>query len=523
MKFNGKDSNPFDTIEKCSSLLLKNRILVKEIWHPNNIGTYSVTLSIDKGLLISNGKGINKEYALASAYGELFERFLNMAYFRINSQSFYELNCKNPKLSDEFLFSKWCDLSNINNEYINQITSQLNKDYNEHYESWLNIEDKDDKLVLSNRFTDLWYGTNGMCFGNTYCEAMVQGLSEILERYVIYSVSKERIISIQKISIEGFYNENLINSYINILNKENIEVAIVKFKLFFELPVIGIYLVDNMTHNSTLRIGAHPINEIAIERCFTEFLQGKRNPRINTFGHNIEQNANRYFLNGNYQVNNLEFNEENILLENKQNIQDNKSAFEYLVNLFKLMNRKIYIVDNSLNDFLKAYKIIVPGISEVWSTNAPYSKYKYLEVFCEIINRKEKLLKEQILTISKNFNIEPIDSVKHLFDVTFFIDNQVFSGKFYQYTCCYLYQTNQIEELSKYIKCIEDKLSTSEKLLLENLTIFNKDIEASINKDINFYIIKHHFNIQIRMNDSVISHMRKTLIKRRKEIYEYVQ
>lgn len=63
-----------------------------ETW--NNVGNqiYSVHLSVPNTTITSNGKGCNKEFALASAYGELIERLSFLLPFRMSAfyMLFYE-------------------------------------------------------------------------------------------------------------------------------------------------------------------------------------------------------------------------------------------------------------------------------------------------------------------------------------------------------------------------------------------------------------------------------------------------
>ncbi|MFR4549654.1 MAG: hypothetical protein ACLT5A_02920, partial [Clostridiaceae bacterium] len=54
---------------------------------------YSLSLMVDNTMITVNGKGVTKELALASAYGELAERLFAYVPFRMKN-SWYNLDCK---------------------------------------------------------------------------------------------------------------------------------------------------------------------------------------------------------------------------------------------------------------------------------------------------------------------------------------------------------------------------------------------------------------------------------------------
>ena len=102
-----KDATLLATIEKIKNILLKNGINVTEKLSEGFDGVFSVHIVIDSVGLGTSGKGLTKEAALASAYGELMERIQNFALYKFtfpineNSKnlSFYyapdekEVNC----------------------------------------------------------------------------------------------------------------------------------------------------------------------------------------------------------------------------------------------------------------------------------------------------------------------------------------------------------------------------------------------------------------------------------------------
>ena len=79
-----KDRSPEQTVKIAKSILSQWDIKIKEEWHDSEIALYSVTLYIENTDFFTNGKGTDKAYALASAYGEMMERIQNLSFFRLS-------------------------------------------------------------------------------------------------------------------------------------------------------------------------------------------------------------------------------------------------------------------------------------------------------------------------------------------------------------------------------------------------------------------------------------------------------
>ena len=82
-----KECNPKDTVERIKTILSELEIQTDVQWY-NNIGSdFSCRVRIINNHMKlfdigTNGKGMTKEYALASAYAELMERLQNKSLFR---------------------------------------------------------------------------------------------------------------------------------------------------------------------------------------------------------------------------------------------------------------------------------------------------------------------------------------------------------------------------------------------------------------------------------------------------------
>ena len=80
-----KEVEPEETVKRLKKILKEMEIQVEENWsEKSSVGTYSLRLCIKGTNMGQNGKGMTKEYAMASAYAEFFERLQNgLLRFRV--------------------------------------------------------------------------------------------------------------------------------------------------------------------------------------------------------------------------------------------------------------------------------------------------------------------------------------------------------------------------------------------------------------------------------------------------------
>ena len=96
-----KDRNPLDTINVITNFFNNNgfKIKVKEDTI-SDVGTYSSRILLyynDQFVLGTNGKGVTREYSLASGYSEMYERFCSKLHIMSNpfiNKKIEELNYK---------------------------------------------------------------------------------------------------------------------------------------------------------------------------------------------------------------------------------------------------------------------------------------------------------------------------------------------------------------------------------------------------------------------------------------------
>lgn len=297
-----KAVDPIITINNIRKILTECGIFLIEEHNVSATNFFSSHLIISNNELFrlqigQNGKGLTPEYSLASAYGEFMERLQNYNIF-INGLSFAKkenITTTNPEflkvlmsnnLVLDFNFDpiekrlSYDELTQRQKEIFNNIAI-----YNEL--AAFVIDAKDNKRMLFAPFycvkencseflpIGLIYvqaKSNGMCAGNTKEEAILQGMCEILERYVAKIIYKYEITppTIPTILFEGTKIYELISQ---LEESNNISIIVKDCSLNRGLPVIGLLIIDHDSNSYAFHLGADTSPVIALERCFTELFQ----------------------------------------------------------------------------------------------------------------------------------------------------------------------------------------------------------------------------------------------------------
>ena len=395
-----KDAPPNETINKIRNILFNLNILVTEEWNKSDIdNAYSVRLNILGTNIGTNGKGTNEIYALASAYAEFMERLLNGMLFP---------NWTNVgnNIFTVFPDEKYIDVKEYyNNNLIfdNLIKNLGTKDSNQNSVEFLQ-KNKKDKISRTNMIASICassdnkilsiffertdsklrlpipykllrnvYGSNGMAAGNTFEEAMVQGISEIFERFCLKQICINKIVppDIPRDFIKKQFP--YIFNYINrIESKGNYSVRVRDCSLGLELPVVCTTLFNKENQTSLTVIGAHPCVDIALERTFTELFQGRNigqnwNPflqprnieKYNVIG--LFRNSTGYYPDEFYSYSptyDLDFN------TLTQKFNSNNEMLEFYKSICEKNNFEIFIRKTEQIGFYTV-QIIIPGVSEI--------------------------------------------------------------------------------------------------------------------------------------------------------------
>ena len=127
---------------------------------------------------------MTRELALASGLAELMERLQSR-----NGMKFWYSTKDFPEKAFVHEYQTEVELADPVKtdfaEYSNSKMSQYRIDYTD--------ARTNEKISVPNRLLNLICGSNGLCAGNSKVEAIVQGTSEIFERYIRKLISKEHI------------------------------------------------------------------------------------------------------------------------------------------------------------------------------------------------------------------------------------------------------------------------------------------------------------------------------------------
>jgi len=252
----------------------------------------------------ASGKGRTSVLSKASAVAELVERF---------SVSLYSLGARAPYwyAHDELekRFIKYDYREDAIEDIYDSIPDRI--DYHELVEYREKMTDEDVDLLKRDILSAPWLryhcltdgkyyngpdylisiinGTTGLAAGNTKEEAIAQALSEIFERYPYLEIVKKKI-NPPSINLESIDHPKIEN-YIDILSNLNIEVDVKDCTFGGKYPVMGVVFTNhnlddcnNLYHKRMFRkifkAGSHVDKDEALERCFTEYVQGKTNQAI---------------------------------------------------------------------------------------------------------------------------------------------------------------------------------------------------------------------------------------------------
>lgn len=281
-----KETTPDKTVKRIKEILKQHGVEVEENWtKKSSVGTYSLRVCVKGTNIGQNGKGMTKEFAMASAYAEFLERYQNgVLVFRAE------------KPSEEFPFVYSADekklgvseLAEQNDSFIEQIFKDNAEEYSDKEKLLEEILGKESSTIClphySVRDNKVVYiphvlschliGTNGMCAGNGPEEAIIEGISEILERYVSMQLIYQRVAlpEIPDSYLEKFPKvKNLMEK---LRKKEGYVCRLLDCSFGGKYPVAGLLILQKNTGRFGFKLGAHPDYGIAMERCFTEASQG---------------------------------------------------------------------------------------------------------------------------------------------------------------------------------------------------------------------------------------------------------
>lgn len=536
-----KDQVPIKTINQIRSILGELGILTREKWFNSLEDFYSLTIKIVETKLRTNGKGTTPEYALASGYGEFMERLQNQLLYPDTNIDKEVKNYKNFVYAPD---EKQLTIKEILNSKFDLFSDQIPVNKKKKYlkkVSFLDSEISEDKLntvpfynleadqlyYLPIRLVEICYGTNGMCAGNTPEEALVQGISEILERYVNRVIIEEKIVPP---TIPEDYLKKFPQLYKRIKQIKQVgkyRVIIKDCSLNKEFPVVGLILIDTDTQRYFVKFGAHPVFKMALERTLTELLQGKKLKAdeklegLMEFSYLQEdvqtrENLNSIFANGaGYyppEFFGRQFSYQFSEFEDRKKL-GNKQLLQYLINFLHNNEYQVLVRDVSFLDF-PSFQVIIPGMSEIipldfkglkriekenWAAKVKSIMRRFPNVKEEELMAVVRYLKKQGFTntnsIADIFGKELKDSFPwHRLKTDLFIAAIYYKLKMFKKSYERIDQfVNDIEdktsEATIYYKCVRDYIGAqADKLDKEKIrailtTIYNNRLVKKVIKD----------------------------------------
>ncbi|MFD6511320.1 YcaO-like family protein, partial [Bacillus sp. NPDC060175] len=454
--------DPKETINKIKVFLKDLQVNIKEHELLNTNGFKSQLLQLNTTPLFVNGKGTTDIFTQASAYGELTERILSSVLFRFNykmDQKSIELD-RNLSVVDslgydiDFVNEKLN--ANIDQYFLNEIQKYYFKDLDEKkivietYEDYFNKESID--IPVS--YIDAMYTTNGIAFGNTLLEAKIQGLSEVFERYA----NRESVINRMTLPMienwERLADDKLVEKINQFKDLNELEIEVRSVCIKEQLPVVCVIVYKKNDGKYFVKFGAHFSFTVALERCFTELMQGRKLEndfwKARIYPENkvlIEKNLEDIMKDGDGYYPPEFFNKESIDNFTYEFGEDNDSALFIYEKLLLELGNKVYFKDYSYKGF-NVCKFIVPDVS-----NVNLSMSNVLQWYRNNENHTRALL--NFVELDKN---ERMQTIKYFKDLGV-ADNSLLTG-FIKFPISYRDKLNYLT--LSYLKSIDMILSGEE-------------------------------------------------------------
>lgn len=433
-----KDKSPADTIALIKNILKDAKIsTIDQFPEYENEGTFSLRTNIKGTAVGQNGKGISKEYAVASAYAEFMERLQNDYLFQFNYSGDFLKEQDFYNFSDEKIISA-SEFVEVKNDFLNCLLKSTGMDSlpeqeqvkqirNNYRQTYLRYQKegllaypyyslKDDKLYdIPVEMCTQSYLSSGMCAGNTMEEALIQGLSEIWERHIHKMVLDEGI-SLPEIP-EQYIKEHYKNIW-DLLQKfkgnPDFTVMMKDASLGGVYPAAMLIITDKKNHSYGVRFGAHIDLGIAMERTITEALQGKRMRDFTSYcipdctDREVDKYYNRfnslkvgcsnYYVKMFYEKSKYQFSE-------PPAFQSNAEALQIYLKRILEEGYDILLRDVSYLGF-PSFHMIIPGFSEVFPPDLKTARlHNTVQYVSEIIRNLGNLDHREL-----NYIVKLIDS-----------------------------------------------------------------------------------------------------------------
>ena len=405
-----KESSPLATTHRARTILDRLGMGTQEIrWFVEGRDYHSLRVELSgsgHGLAMdgigTNGKGTDAAYAQASAYAEFMERLENGALFPMpfsdadNAHGGFFLFPDEIYVSAEEILEDGGrerfilpELSpSALAEYLEKAAALTPRGCPGEFIAVPYLETESGKTrhfpicFLRNCFT-----TTGMSAGNTTAEALVQAISEIFERYAMLQIETEEITP-PTIPHEyiGTHMPRIREMIETLEEGENrLRVVIKDCSLGRGIPAYAALLIFPNTQRYFVNFGAHPVAEIAIERCLTEFLQGvpvAERARAKRLEYsyfekfdtdNMYNHAENLVTCDGYYPNRLFAPTPTYAASEAppRRYDSNEAMLDHLAALVEEMGKGMFVRDNAFLGF-PAVSVIIPGLSQTHVKDADF-------------------------------------------------------------------------------------------------------------------------------------------------------
>ncbi len=384
----GKDESLENSIDYFQNQLKKLGFNIEIASQLNPVkNVYSVHIKDqDCPQCFTNGKGASEKAALASALGEYFERLstnyfwtdfylgeniANSDFVHYPNEKWFKSDKKNtiPKgLLDDFWFDFLEDMT-----YDDLIDLQSsNKERGIVALPYTRLSDNETVYVPQAIINNLFV-SNGMSAGNSLFEARVQGLSEILERFVKHQILQNSY-TLPQIPQDVIASYPRIAAAIEELEQEGFAITCFDASLGGVYPVICVVLFNRENSGAFASFGAHPSFEVAFERTVTELLQGRSlkdldifpSPSFDLDGVADFSNLETHFIDSSGQLHWKLFKKDSDFSFTHWDFSGTtEQEYHHLISIFKDLEQELYVMDyNHLGVY--ACRILAPSMSNIY-------------------------------------------------------------------------------------------------------------------------------------------------------------
>lgn len=302
-----KDDSPLNTVARIKGILDSYGIKTIDKWEETGVpGCFSLRVSVQGTSFSSFGKGVTKELAMASGYGELIERMQIGRIFKSDRQKSVGPYSTQTNLH----LLPVAELLARNRAWYTTYTEQVQKltgvtlTEEDLLKQYINSDgvvpstafycvNKKTQEYLPTTLLNAVYTTNGCAAGNTMEEALVQAISEIVERHVSMKILLEGI-PVPDVPEDTLRSYPLAYSIINFLRSNNFKVVIKDCSLGDIFPVVCVCLIDQTSGKYYTHFGAYPHFEIALQRTLTETFQSHHIARIARYDNFMKNTGSSY-------------------------------------------------------------------------------------------------------------------------------------------------------------------------------------------------------------------------------------